>query len=1219
MKLFKIIGVALITSAPLWADDAAYAEIYPGSKITYPGSPVDTSYIVNPTADYTYNNYCGDFPYDGNIPNDKFQITGLRHRLRDDKDTHFILPDEHHYYCTQEVTYTVSCNNGLSYKGKMQWETNPEWYCGFYGCSDSETDWQDDSLSSYDPLTHKVRKRGAGSSHCGETYTVPTEIIAKLWNGRRVEYPAYKGGAKVLSRPVIFVAGHNSNYTAWGAVPKGEEKATNAAFLAGEVTGYTQGSLPDVLSRNQGLAVSADSINQNGIYFFNAPYNWVDTAYKQPLPDWKDDDARNSISFALYKYLENTLDRHFGVYWKSDTALQVDMVAHSQGGLTIREMLRGLRANASHYPSGPANPANHIRKVVTVNTPHFGSELGDKKEVISSKYAPVAAFIGDIESQSAREAKGDMVYRSQVLMSANVKKDIGAFFNTGSNEALNAILGKTGVELSGSDGSVISALGIASGSVLGGTVGALGFSGGSAGAILDADVALRGANFGDYDLDITLKKFGGKLYTKTKRIDAAGEYRRELWNEHLDGEHLGTHSTFVNALRREGFPKKPDGGYIYLQPMYSSDVRGIRDFFFDQLTAGSKKLCADDDEDVEGNCLVVSKYLNAAAKSNSGVELKNISMGKWLGFFNDLAESWLKGSDILVSEGSQKFEDEYADEFHTGNFAAERAAGYLLPARTYSIYLSQVPDKVPFNMIPHGDVPTPYGVYDNADLGVHLQSVAFEGAPKKGLDLLCALDDVLCPAQDSGSFLKIPGGVSAATVPSPTGTADVSQQSLDVSGDFDLAPLYLSSGYQGMGALDGSGNYMAVVMSVPDTGVYLWYRTATGAAHAEWLTSAKYRWQVSLARSGDSLKAKLAAYSGERKEAVIPVALPYSARLVAFGDVGASQVAAVFAGTGAATFPETQAPVVVPPGSADNPGDVFVVHRETRGDEYNASRPRFFVVNKGDSTIYGFKVAYYFTADPARVPEAVIDYPHYPIEVEHLGGDQWRFVLDLSSESLPPHFVHPGKDGYQIRLHLKDWTAWNPLRDSSENLNAGEVAVNDRIVVYDARGKILWGKVPAAVADSAGPGTVSVKLDYADAGGSEANTWKPEFTVKNTGTVPLKNFRVGYYIRKPEGKSFEMPVSDWYTPNGTPSFRAVSGGVYLLTFDFDSYILYPGESAASGNVGVHLADWSAIDKTSLGMVIWDENGNVIYGTPWNGKTYAAPLKTITFNTKEQVR
>ncbi len=53
----------------------------------------------------------------------------------------------------------------------------------------------------------------------------------------------------------------------------------------------------------------------------------------------------------------------------------MDIVAHSQGGLVVREMLRAIWQDKDAFPSGSANPANHIGKLVTVDTPHFGSEL----------------------------------------------------------------------------------------------------------------------------------------------------------------------------------------------------------------------------------------------------------------------------------------------------------------------------------------------------------------------------------------------------------------------------------------------------------------------------------------------------------------------------------------------------------------------------------------------------------------------------------------------------------------------------------------------------------------------------------------------------------------------------------------------------------------------------------------------------------------------------
>ncbi len=41
---------------------------------------------------------------------------------------------------------------------------------------------------------------------------------------------------------------------------------------------------------------------------------------------------------------------------------------------------------------------------------------------------------------------------------------------------------------------------------------------------------------------------------------------------------------------------------------------------------------------------------------------------------------------------------------------------------------------------------------------------------------------------------------------------------------------------------------------------------------------------------------------------------------------------------------------------------------------------------------------------------------------------------------------------------------------------------------------------------------------------------------------------------------------------------------------------YPGESVTEGNVGLHLADWSAFDKTVCGMALFDAEGDLIYGS-----------------------
>ena len=267
----------------------------------------------------------------------------------------------------------------------------------------------------------------------------------------------------------------------------------------------------------------------------------------------------------------------------------------------------------------------------------------------------------------------------------------------------------------------------------------------------------------------------------------------------------------------------------------------------------------------------------------------------------------------------------------------------------------------------------------------------------------------------------------------------------------------------------------------------------------------------------------------------------------------------------------------------------------------NTSRPRIIVVNVGNKPIHGFKVAYYFTGDPARVPVVELDYPNYPVNVEHLGGDNWRFVIDLSSEVLLPKSSHPNKDGYQIRLHYYRYDEdWNHRYDYSADYNVGYPNINDKIVVYDLEDNILWGVPPSLPKETTTIAKKSVNLTFVDAGKHENNVFKPEFTVVNTGSAALKNYKIRGYISAPKGCCFNVPIDDWYTPESTPSLTNIAENIWMFEIVFDEHILYPGQSVFSGNIGIHLRNWNEFDKSLLGLVVVDENGEILWGTPWNG-------------------
>lgn len=101
---------------------------------------------------------------------------------------------------------------------------------------------------------------------------------------------------------------------------------------------------------------------------------------------------------------------------------------------------------------------------------------------------------------------------------------------------------------------------------------------------------------------------------------------------------------------------------------------------------------------------------------------------------------------------------------------------------------------------------------------------------------------------------------------------------------------------------------------------------------------------------------------------------------------------------------------------------------------------------------------------------------------------------------------------------------------------------------------------------------------------------------KNKGTVALQNYKAKLWFRVPEGKELYFPVDDWYTPTSVPPLTNVGENVWELGMNFNKFILYPGESVTEGDVGVHLKDWSAFDKTVCSIALLDAENNEVYGS-----------------------
>ncbi|MCF0216119.1 MAG: hypothetical protein HUK21_06560 [Fibrobacteraceae bacterium] len=1210
MKKLALVLVAVIDVYALEDWNSAVAEILPSfsdktelsyvDKISLPGAKAGEDLIYDIDKDiYILNDHCNDIVDETgkNFKEGVFSVTSLSEELS--KATDYDGIDRWHWMLKYSMQYTITCGNHITYKGIFAWRVQL-WSCKI-GCdSDQDTKTYSLDVGTYDYSTNTFEPHRSRAKTDGKN-VVPISNLIAAWNGREVALPKYEGGTGRLTVPVILVSGFNADYrNTWGVEIPNKDKGSDE-FQKGLVSGYVNGGLPDILARYQGLDVSEQGINSNGIYFFNAP---VDAEGEQPSPKWVDKDAVNSISYSFYERLKETLTQHFGDEWEKNDLLKIDIVGHSQGGLVVREMLRGLREECRDCPVGSANAANHIRKLVTVNTPHLGTPVADSRSVLQTMpdYTAVLELLEDLENQhnleeetyESRKDKGmseeeiyePVVNRDKTLVTADVDVNWGRLASEGAKGAWDNDWYKNAL--------IVALGGVEAASALT-AVGTI------VGLNTDVSMKLKGNYLGDYETDTRKKNLTTSHDYKTLKFKnfSLKAIRDEAWNMHSKGQHLGTQASFITGLY--SYPTLPNGNKLVMQPMYSYDMSGLKQYLLGQIQENATEFCSGD-EDQKNYCVDALQILSQYVKSTEDVELENVEgIYEITKFLNSLMRQWLSKSDLLVPVESQTFGYAVDEKGNLESGPWDAIPEFHKP-RKYNIYKAQTPNVLPVNMVAHGEFigQMNYGEIDFLDASI--KSTHIPGASRMGLDLLCALDTYLCQDNmNDDDFLKIPQIVSRGIVVGPNGTTmTVAIQELSVSGDFNIKPLYLSTNFQGVGLINGNVPVLVAAFD-PNYGTYVWYEDENGHEHFETLSNNRVRWQVGVRKVNGVVEVFANTYEGRIKTLVVPVKTQNNTIVQVYGDGSSSMVAPVFAGSGIATNPETQESSEVATKCKDNLGDVAVVHYEAGLAEKNTSRPRIIVANVGDKPINGFKVAYYFTGDPARVPVVNLDYPNYPVNMEHLGGDKWRFVIDLSNEVLLPKLAHPNKDGYQIRLHYYRYDEdWNHRYDYSADYNVGSPKINDKIVVYDLEGNILWGVPPSIPNDAVTIEKKSVDLIFADAGEYENNVFKPEFTIVNTGSTALKNYKIRCYISAPKGYFFETPTDDWYTPESTPSLTNIAENIWMLEIAFNEHILYPGQSVFSGNIGIHLKNWNKFDKSLLGLVVVDENGEILWGSPWNG-------------------
>ena len=1109
------------------------------------------------------------------------------------------------YSVQAQADFTVTCKNRVSYSGSLIWKQYKgkcnQTYAEIKGVFNSVSDFTEDALNSpfsaLGYLPGEISIPGVSGNNCpegtavevvsltdptkfdpktgtfkfsgfGAVQRIPMELIAwgaedrktpLGYNERILKLPPPAKGVNTLSRPILFIHGINDQHKVWGIEEAKEKDLTT--WKQGLVKAYLPGSAPDIIANSYRLQTSIDEninpqdwkINDNGIFFFNGNTKDANWGAVPIDPQWTTTAGGVGQSQQLYSKVEEILNLWYGDAWKTNMTLQIDLVAHSMGGLLVRDML--IHATAAGGTSA-ANPCNHIRKVVTIGTPHQGSMLSTPMELIPEDYSGLRNFKEKLNSE---ENKANKLFE--------VKIDDG--FIEG--------LGKTfvGTCQTASDWNE--------------TVPVLGWLGGTVVGLLtgpwtDVRFKLSGGYLGDYHAKFTIDPvaahsfvWNGDLETFAGEAGAGiqAETRKRLEDLAYSEMLARTGSPLILRLNQVA-PNRPNGTPMTIVPLYSDDVSPLEEALIKNLGHAGTKACDSDSKlSKEPGCFAAEDYIESMAKKETNDwDLVDVSLdGDFFKTMAKVRDQWFKKGDIAVEAESQKY--------------SEKVPGFIYDIKTpreFKIHRSYRSSSIE-KMVVHGGIPDMDGI-----------PIAREA--EMGNDIFCALDEYCSANIVNGDPIRLIDQVlaMAMSLPDANGVAQsttVQTATVTVQGNFDVSTTSVPSGdAQGVVVLDAN-NQMVATVGANVAGSLFNGSTIFGSFGRV----PSFR----MVRSGNILTITAISQDGQTLAQSFTVSTAGNLKIGSFTTGVSSQIPMLVASQIQLVNPaKQQPPAQIPDSRTAEDSGVLVMHRESRGLETNVSKPRILLVNREEQAIHGFKLYYYFTADPARNPVAVADWaPSQSVTTEALGGDQFRMVVDGSNVTLQPHLMFPANDGDQFRIfYQKDNSSWYLWDDWSENHNYGLPKANDKIVVTDLTGRVLWGHAPDLTVATQ-PSTVAPKvaLQSKDQGIHEGNVSKPEVQVTNTGSVPIKNFHVEYYFRIDAGKVMAPPEKWPAVEQATPTVRHIGGSLWVLDWYFNQYSLYPGESINSGMVGLHYnpySDWNKSDDPSyMANGDWARNANLV--------------------------
>lgn len=947
------------------------------------------------------------------------------------------------------------------------------------------------------------------------------------------------------------------------------------------VRDYKFSTGPDILARIERLDRRYDSldpltgINRNGIYFYNALADAGDVLSEIQPPMWNPASfgytAQRGQALQLFERMDTVLSRHYGSReaWIHDPSKQIDIVCHSQGCLVTRDMIRNAHDTAL------SNPVNHIRKVVSLNSPAFGSALATSTADMPAQFGSM----GEIR-RLLLDTAGQLI----------PNKDLSLGFLRLTPAA--PLAGGVGGAIQGYQ-TCAEAVDVPGLSQLAGVTCANGgfLLGAITGPFTNVSWSLNGGLLGPYDLRMRTNRLGFVTIDHLKLPDPVS--MRQMAKNFADTtRHLSQKSIWIEDLRLAGYPTRPlDSAPVPFSVRHSPTTGHIVDTLGLQLADNLRQYCQDHDDVFSANCTYLETVLNSVLGTNS--ISTDATVNQILQWTRDFQTQWTDQGDLVVEKESQLMVNPTFGFDPNDPALHFDTAGYRYQT-TYGVGGAKIVAHMPVGLDASQKV-------NGTNMRLRLVR---PGAAMLGLDIHAALGyDTLAfthgiqPLPKQGVSVLVP-----AMRQSIAPTMAVVQQ-LPVAGDFDVAVMSGDSLIQGLVVrTDSTGVLQVVAVRDRTQGVYLTAVQPDGTRTTKIVTNWSRPVQVRLARTGSKFTLRATGLDGLVDTASVTLNLGSNVWL------GALSTASVAASdtlrpllTGNVTVTDVSRLHV------NDPWNLVPVVRQTSTSD-NGSHPAIVLINKDTRTLSGFTLHFDFQADPARTPLLQSYQGPGNATLVSLGRDLWRVKIAVPNGTVSPQSVYPSADGFRFQLAYQDGSSWPRRAEWSSYSGSEGLRWSGRVQVLDNTGKVLTGEEIPREPEPANAAVVGFARDEALASG---NLVAPVVVVRNTGGTPLRDFHVVWTVRAPMDKT--VALETWYTPESQASIKPVGAGLWQIDLKFSSYILYPGQSTAEQKFGIHLPLWEPWDRTKnptattagqglvpvSEMVVLDSNGVVLWGNAPN--------------------